>query len=245
MNKLTDIKYWESAQGHPCIDLNEDNIIKKWIESNADIKQLGTCIEIGCYPGRYLSIFGNHGVEVNGIDYLPEVSKIEALCKEKGYKTGEFYCLDFHKENIEGKFDCVYSLGFIEHFNDWESVFKKHFDLLSKDGILIIEAPNFSGWMQRIPRLIFDRENYFRHNTESMNLNQWVQLLKDNEFEILKADFIGGYTLWFERECGPIESLIRRSILFLLRMLKTTIYHKVNNHQSFSGALGIIAKKRS
>lgn len=245
MNKLTDIEYWESAQGLPCIDLDENNIIKKWIENSVDIKQIETCIEIGCYPGRYLSIFGDKGVQVNGIDYLPGVLRLKNLCKEKGYKTGNFYCLDFHKDSIEDKFDCVYSLGFVEHFNDWEVVFRKHVDLLSKDGILIIEVPNFCGWLQKVPRLIFDRENYLRHNIESMNLGRWIQLLNDNDLEILRADYFGGYMLWFEKDCGPIESLIRRSALRFLGVLRSIIYLGVDEHPAFSGALGVIARRRS
>lgn len=244
MNKLTEIEYWQDIQGSPSIDIDDKNVIKLWIEKNIDIKNINRCIEIGCYPGRYLSIFGKYGVELNGIDYIPQVSKLSDLYKNRGYKTGQFYCLDFHEHSIQDEFDCVYSLGFIEHFNNWESVFTRHLDLVSKDGFLIVEVPNFGGWMQRLPRLLFDRENYFRHNTESMDLDLWIDILKKNDFEIIKAESIGGYMLWFEKKCGKRELLLRRIFVRFMRLIQNIIYAGQENHPSFSGALGVIARKR-
>jgi hypothetical protein len=46
------------------------DIIRAWIE--AYVPNVAgankTCIEIGCYPGRYLSVFGELGYELFGID---------------------------------------------------------------------------------------------------------------------------------------------------------------------------------
>lgn len=244
MTKLTEITYWENIQGPPKIELEENNIIKKWIEKHVAIKKLKNCLEIGCYPGRYLSIFGKHGVQLNGIDYLPTTPGLAELYKSKGYKVGSFHCLDFHKETIAESFDCVYSLGFIEHFTDWEKIFEKHLNLTKENGIVIIETPNFHGWLQRIPRIIFDHENYKRHNIESMNLDRWVEILTNNNFEIITAEYIGGYMLWFEKDCGRIERLVRRYTTLALQGLKSIIYPKTENHYSYSGAIGVIARKR-
>jgi len=244
MSKLTDIDYWVQVQGPPTITLEENNIIKRWIEKNVDIKQLKSCIEIGCYPGRYLSIFGKYQVQINGVDYLPSTQKLTELYKSKGYEVGDFYCLDFQKNTINNKFDCVYSLGFIEHFTEWENIFMKHLSLVNDNGLVIIETPNFSGWLQRIPRIIFDYKNYKRHNIESMNLGRWLKILNENNFEILRAEYIGGYMLWFEKDCGSVERLARSVFCFVMRALKIALYSKKENHRSFSGAIGVIAKKR-
>lgn len=244
MNKLTDIRYWETIQGKPCIELEDNNIIKVWIEENINITALNSCIEIGCYPGRYLSIFGNHGIELNGIDYLSEVSSLAALYSNNGYRVGKFYCLDFHEDTIKDQFDCVFSLGFIEHFSNWQNVFIKHFDLVADGGLLIIEVPNFRGWMQRLPRLIFDRKNYLRHNIKSMDLEIWIDILKKNNFEILKAEAIGGYLLWFERPCGKVELVLRGLFVKFMRLVKGIFYQSQINDVSFSGALIIVARKK-
>lgn len=244
MNKLTDIDYWENIQGNPCVDLDKNNIIKEWIESHIDLKKIKRCVEIGCYPGRYLSIFGDHGVEVNGVDYLPNVSRIEELCISKGYKTGKFYCLDFHAQKLNEKFDCVYSLGFIEHFDDWENVFKKHLDLVTEEGLIIVEAPNFKGWMQRIPRLLFDCKTLKKHNLSSMDLTKWEKIIKENGFETITADYFGGYNLWYDKKSSKAESYLRKLSHKIFRLLKIIIYRKTKNDPSFSSYVGIIAKKR-
>ena len=72
--------------------------------------------------------------------------------------------------------------------NYWKYIeleFQKHIDLVDEKGFIIIETPNFNGFMQRIPRKFFDRENYLRHNIYSMNLKKWEKLLRDNNFEIM------------------------------------------------------------
>lgn len=245
MAKLTDIKYWQSIQGSPCVDIDDNNIIKKWIENNVELKKIRNCVEIGCYPGRYLSIFGDYGIELNGIDYIPNISEIATLCKQKGYKTGYFHCVDFHQNTITNKFDCVYSLGFLEHFKDWAFVFKKHLDLVDSGGLVIIEVPNFRGWMQRLPRLLFDRENYLRHNIESMNINAWEKILEQHNFEIITADNIGGYMLWFEKKCNKPELILRRLFVFFLKIIKNVLYPLQKDHPAFSGAIGIIARKNN
>lgn len=244
MVKLTEIEYWQGIQGAPSIDIDDSNVIKQWLEKNVDFGSMHSCIEIGCYPGRYLSIFGERGVELNGIDYIPQVSKLQSLYKDRGYRTGQFHCADFHEQTIQGEFDCVFSLGLVEHFGDWEDVLIKHLDLVAKNGLLIIEVPNFRGWMQRLPRLLFDRDNYLRHNLKSMDLNLWIDILEKNNFEVVKAEGIGGYMLWFERKCGGLELLARNVFVRLMRFMHRTMYAKQANGRSFSGALGVIARKR-
>lgn len=60
---------------------------------------------------------------------------------------GQAYKLDLTCENVEHqvdkKYDFVYSIGVIEHFNkeDMEQVIKAHFNLCSKDGIVLISVP--------------------------------------------------------------------------------------------------------
>jgi len=46
-------------------------------------------------------------------------------------------------------FDIVFSMGFIEHFSDLDSIVGKHVELLKKHGILLLGVPNYRG----IPRL--------------------------------------------------------------------------------------------
>jgi SAM-dependent methyltransferase len=244
MSKLTDLDYWKSSQGEPSINLEENNIIREWLNGNLNFNDLETCFEVGCFPGRYLSIFADHGIEVNGIDYLPAVRRIPELFALHGKKTGDFFCEDFLLFETDKKFDCVYSLGFIEHFANWEEILEKQFDLVREGGIIIVEVPNFRGWMQRLPRTLFDKESLARHNLDSMVIESWIEILRKNSFEVLRADYIGGYMLWFEKEGGNIWQMCRAFLLRILRGIKFFVYPGISNHSSFSGALGVIARRR-
>ena len=244
-DKLTNQDYWNSGTKHAKIEISDNDPIKKWIkkyESNfTDIKN---CIEIGCYSGRFLTIFGEMGAELSGIDYVENLEDVEKNLKEKGYKTGIFKKEDFTKFSPIKKYDCVMSFGLIEHFKDWRKVFQKHIDLVDEKGFIIIETPNFNGFMQRIPRKFFDRENYLRHNIYSMNLKKWEKLLRDNNFEIISSEYFGGYEIWFENQnLSKIEKIIKKVILRINSIIKNRFFSKPES-KHFSSYLGIIAYRK-
>jgi 2-polyprenyl-3-methyl-5-hydroxy-6-metoxy-1,4-benzoquinol methylase len=243
VNTLTEIDYWQQVQGKPRLELERDNIVKRWLEKHLPPSGIRDCVEIGCYPGRYLTIFGERGIELNGIDYVPQVTAIADLCNQHGYRAGKFSCVDFEKDSIDAKFDCVYSLGFIEHFTEWETLLLKHLELVKLNGMLIVETPNFKGWLQRIPRILFDRQNYNRHNLAAMNPSRWESILTTHGFEIVRSDCIGGYQLWFEKKCGLPEWGIRGLFCHFLRVIRRVVYGDHTDHPSFSAAFGLIARR--
>lgn len=244
--KLTEQSYWVNVQGNINLNLSENHLIKKWIESHLDFKQIKDCIEIGCFPGRYLTIFGNQQIEVNGLDFISEVELLKNIFEENGYRTGEFINADFTNYSTKRKYDCVASFGLIEHFTNWKEIFIRHFEYVGENGYIIIEAPNFQGILQRIPRFLFDYTNYKRHNIRAMNLEEWKKLLHVNNFEVINASYFGGYELWD-------ESIIKNKLflkfkyytLKILFKIKKLIYKNIEEDKSFSCYLGIIAKRKS
>ena len=77
---------------------------------------------------------------------------------------------DFFNFSTDRKYDIVFSLGFIEHFNNTRDVILRHVDLLASSGLLLIVLPNLlglNGWIQRR----FDKENYDVHNLKSMEID--------------------------------------------------------------------------
>jgi hypothetical protein len=245
MKNLTTLDYWTKAHGTINIELNSNDLIKKWISSHIDFKSIKNVFEIGCYPGRYLTIFGDQGIEVNGLDYIDEVSKIAKIFELRKYKIGQFYSNDFFKFKPDTKYDCVMSLGFIEHFQDWEDAFVKHFEYVNDNGCLIIEVPNFRGFFQKIPRMLFDYKNYKRHNISSMKLNEWNDILIANDFEIVYSGYLGGYKLWFEEDKNSrFCLLVKKYMIRGLRLIKKILFQSKEEHSSFSCAIGIIAKRK-
>lgn len=244
MENLATLDYWIKAQGKLSITLNENNIIESWINQNLNDSNIKTSIEIGCYPGKFLTILGKKGVEVNGIDYIPEVTDMGKVFAENGYKVGEFINADFTKFKTKNKYDCVMSLGFLEHFINWEEVLELHLNLVADDGYVIIEVPNFKGLFQKLPRFIFDYKNYKRHNIDSMNLKKWNKILEKNGFKIISSCYFGGYDLWFEYSSENIYFDKARNFLIRgLKFIRNRCYRNRLEDSSFSCVMGVIARK--
>ena len=245
MKKLTTKEYWVQAQANTNIELDDENIIKKWIDDIIGDRKIKNAIEIGCYPGKFLTILGKKGTILSGIDYIPNVIELEYKFKSNGYKVDEFINADFFEFQTSKKYECVMSFGFIEHFKNWEDVIQRHVDLVADEGYLIIEVPNFNGIFQRLPRFIFDKENFKRHNLKAMNLEKWNRIIEENGFEIISSNYFGGYMLWFEKHIDNTKVLrIRDLLTLILKKIKNTIYPDVVNHPSFSCVMGVIAKRK-
>jgi L-malate glycosyltransferase len=243
-NKLTDIGHWENVQGSIQLEVLESDPIKNWLDTNFVVNRISNCLEVGCYPGRYLAYFGEKGFEINGIDYLPETKFLFEASINKDYKVGKIICDDFFEYKFERKYDVVCSFGFVEHFKNWEDVFKLHMDLVDNNGYLVIECPNYKGIFQVILRYFFDRKNLLRHNRHSMNLSKWEKLLLQNNFQIVYANYFGGYKLWFIKEPRNKAILLLRSIL--IRLFSSAVQMTgLKNHKIFSSYMGVIAIKNS
>jgi L-malate glycosyltransferase len=242
MNEYTNLEYWVSVQGEIDVSLPDDNIIKKWIIQNIDFSGLNTCLEIGCYPGKFLTIFANKEVQVHGIDINPKTTEIKSHLDRLGFNTGEFLVMDFTKETPTRKYDCICSFGFIEHFTNWEEIIEKHIGLLSPGGTLIIEIPNFKGIFQRLPRQIFDNNNFKRHNLATMDLGKLVNQVERNGMTVKFAGYIGGYQLWFEHLFTNL--FIRAIKKIFCHLLKIIVKFFGLEHTKHAGsAIGIIACK--
>ena len=160
--------------------------------------------------------------------------------KKKALKLGEFIYEDFLAFEINKKYDCVMSFGFIEHFANWEEVMMKHFDLVNDGGIIFIEVPNFKGLFQLITRFLFDKENFKRHNLSSMSIEKWTKLAEINGLKVLDSGYFGGYDMWIEKKNRTnCEIRIFKLVMGILRFL-VKILRKVNRESKyFSCVMGI------
>lgn len=228
-----DIKFEKPTHDHP---------IRKWVNENLSGGN-GSCLEIGCFPGRYLTIFGDLGYELNGIDQLKHTSTLlPEWLKNEGYKAGEFIEGDFLSYDWKDKkFDLVYSLGFIEHFTNWEEVIRSHCKIVKDGGMLLIEAPNFSGFFQHILHYLFDRENLKRHYIQSMSPKKWNKILVSEGFVVQYKGYFYGFDFWTEDQN---RSKANQAILnFLMKVFYKIKPHIKFNSRFFSPYCGIIAKK--
>jgi hypothetical protein len=188
-----------------------------------------------------LSVFGELGYELFGIDFVAKVHSLPDALKQKNYKTGEFWNDDFTKFDPHRKFDVVSSFGFIEHFTNWDEILTKHMALVETDGYLVVEVPNFLGDFQNWFHRHFDKEALARHHVPAMDVEKWVPILNANGFKIIFKGYFGGFDFWTENEK---RSFGNRVLLQGLTKLKRPVRAVLpENRKSYSPCGGIIAVK--
>ncbi|MCP5124397.1 MAG: class I SAM-dependent methyltransferase [Gammaproteobacteria bacterium] len=185
-------------------------------------KENGDCIEIGCSPGGFLTLFGDLGYTLHGIDFDPRIqNELPQWLIKNGYKPGEFIINDFTIHSFAMQYDVVYSLGFIEHFTNWADILLRQADLVKEGGYLLIGTPNYAGFFQRLLHKLFENENYMTHVTLSMNPELWRNLLEAIGFRVIFAGTVGAFDLWTR----GTETLprITQELLWTVEKLRPTL----------------------
>ncbi len=172
-----------------------------------------SAMEIGGAPGQfaaYLSKF--HGYAASVLEYS------EAGCR-KTRENFDLLGLDvalYHRDFFSDlsdlpRFDIVLSMGFIEHFDDLGDILRRHVDLLTRNGILILGVPNLRGISQKVlTRTAPDMLS--RHNLEAMDLENWRILEDEFGMTPLFKGYLAGYQPRTLKRCErrtPMNLLIR------------------------------------
>lgn len=242
MTNKADQKYWDKY--HAGFNLQiapEIHPIRKLIEEYFPTTDNKTCIEIGCYPGGFLAVFGELGYQLNGIDLSKNTEILPQWLASQNYDVGEFWKEDFLSFNPEHKYDVVSSFGFIEHFTNWEDVLVKHIDLVEENGYIFVEVPNFIGIFQNFLHKYFDRVNYDHHHIPSMDIEKWVKILTDNNFKIIYKEYFGPFYFWVDQQD---RNILQRGFLKSLRKI-SPVLRKIlpDNKKAYAPFAGIIAQK--
>jgi L-malate glycosyltransferase len=201
-NNLAGQDYWdEGYASYKLVENTDDDSITAWVKSHVPPNERGSCLEVGCFPGRYLTLFGRLGYELNGVDLTPRVKQeFPEWLRSRGYRTGEFVQQDFFSFPDDKKFDVVCSFGFIEHFKNWEQVFKRHVELVRPGGYLVIETPNFKGFVQRFIHYYLDNNNYKRHYIPAMNPRKWARICREHGLKVITSGYIGKFQFWVDQQ---------------------------------------------
>lgn len=173
-----------------------DHRIRRLVKEHIPPAQ-GDCIEIGCSPGGFLTLFGELGYTLHGIDFDPRIqTELPRWLSERNFKAGQFIVDNFTTHAFSMQYDVVYSLGFIEHFTNWVDMIVRHAEIVKPNGWLLIGTPNYAGIVQRVLHKLLEEENYKTHVTASMNPALWKQILEGAGFEVSYAGTIGSFDLW-------------------------------------------------
>lgn len=162
------------------------------------IKIYRPCLDIGCGDGQFASILFK-----DQIDFGLDISEREIdLCKEKG-KYKFLLLADSTKMPFKDNcFSTIISNSVFEHVDNIEKLLKEIQRVLKKDGTLIFTThtnlyrkyllfPDIFKRikMERIGKAYIVLLNYLWKHTSIFSRRKWLNLLKENGFEVLESRY--------------------------------------------------------
>lgn len=236
------LKYWKTKNLIVSVKKNypfSDIFINNFSKNNT-----GKFIEIGGFPGYFAIYFRKYlNFKSSLLDYVIDRKTIAKLLKFNELEINDINILekDFFKYKTTKKYDVVFSSGFIEHFENFSNVIKKHWQLTNKNGTMLIILPNLLGLNGHI-QLLFDPNNLNIHNLQSMdikNLDKIVNKLKPKKYEI---NYYGGLSIWLEDLEN--KTIFHKIMVYSIYILGKVIKMLGLNSKFTSPFIYILAKKK-
>lgn len=190
---------WDrSYEQHTLAAAGPEDPLRRWIEDRFRGRG-GACLELGCFPGRFIAVFGELGFELHGVDLTPRTeTELGPWLAARGHRVGQFVRADFFTHPYPRQYDVVCSFGVIEHFPDWPAFLAHQASLVAPGGWLVVTAPNFRGWLQRGLHRFLDRPNYDRHCVDAMRPAAWAAELTRRGWTVLEHGGLGKFEYWVE-----------------------------------------------
>lgn len=246
MANIVDQQYWDQMYVYTdIVKIDAKDPFRLYLEQFIPQSKGGSAIEIGCFPGRFLTVFGELGYRLNGIDLNPKVTQIKPPLEKYGYAVDDIYYQDFLSMSSSQKYDVVSSFGFIEHFINLEEILLKHVSLLSDGGYLVLETPNFKGKIQYLFHLLFDTPNLKRHVIKNMDPFYWKEILDRSgfKFEYLSCEYIGGMDFWTDSDQPKFQNFLAKVVKRIWTVIKYLLPVRKFNGKNISTGCILIAKK--
>jgi 2-polyprenyl-3-methyl-5-hydroxy-6-metoxy-1,4-benzoquinol methylase len=212
------------------------NIFQKRVDLIKSFKQTpGTVLEIGCSNGAMLDIFKSNGWETWGV----EPSENAEYAIDKGHKILQS---TFEKVNVNPDyFDVVVMNHTLEHLEDPLQVIKKVYTLLKKDGIVLIDVPNFGSLSARTLgknwKHLLPKEHNFQFTRETLSRLFEKAGLKVSHYESRSGIF---------EFANPFEELSESFFGFKKRFVTTLInlpYSLVSTMLNQGDSMSIVGQK--
>jgi len=233
---------WEAYHDLPREPLKRRDATRLFLEQYLPSIHKGRCLEIGHHPGLYLGFMAEEGFAVSGIDWVDGADN-EVRARLAGHRVEKVMKADFFAVEPVPEYDLVYSLGFLEHFTNWEDVLLRHAAWTKPGGTMIVTCPNFRGVLQRSIRTLLDRENLERHYIPSMNPSAWSAIVERVDMEVVFSGYFGGYRMWIEnRDLNFVQRSVSKALDRLNPVLRRIV---PENNAQLSAFCGLVARKRS
>lgn len=118
------------------------------VETIKKYKSNGKILDVGCSYGFYMKIFKESNYDVEGVEL--EKRAVDYIKKNFFLKV---YKGDINQINLKNNnYDIITMIDIIEHFPNPPSLLKRLRKLLKKNGLLVIQTPNFHSIMSKITK---------------------------------------------------------------------------------------------
>lgn len=162
MNELTSPEYWDGKYaGTELQDVDPSDFRQRphrvLIEKVESLGLTGRkVLEIGAGGSAILANLAerNPGAEFHGLDYSEAGCRqlAELAARHRTKVTAHHADMFAPPSGLKGRFDVVYSLGVVEHFESLPSVLKAQSYFLAPGGLMFTMIPNLSGLIGRLMR---------------------------------------------------------------------------------------------
>ena len=211
-DKLTDRAHWaEYWSNYKYEKVLSKTFYDKYLKP---LKGSQSFIEIGGFPGINSAYFyKNVCKDVTLLDFYVDKNIVLKLEQVNNIPQKSITCIesDFFLFETSKKYDIVFSMGFIEHFDDTKDVMERHIRLLSDKGNLLIILPNLRG-LNGLIQWLFDRKNLRIHNLESMKIKNLESIMKESGMKSWTIDYTRKPMVWLEPKPGTRNAIGRKLV---------------------------------
>lgn len=196
------LNYWESHRAEIMVPVANSNLFSSLYDSYFQKYPIKSACELGGFPGSFsVYLKKKYGVEATLVDYVIPRDILSEFFKTNQLNDTDISVIEADIFNFEPqiKYDLVFSIGLIEHFENSKEIISIHLKYMAENSHLIILLPNFTGlngWFQRK----FDRANYDKHYIPSMNPTILKNILDELGLKNTSAGYLGKFGIWLERE---------------------------------------------
>jgi cyclopropane fatty-acyl-phospholipid synthase-like methyltransferase len=128
------------------------------------------------------------GYRVSGIDYSDSMPYVRENLRFNGICDAELFHCDLFQFVPPRQYDLVFSQGFVEHFDDYALVVRKHEVLAAPDGLVVIIVPNLTH-LHRVLCGHFAPEILSVHRFPLMHARVLRKTLEDAGLEVLHCAY--------------------------------------------------------
>lgn len=248
-NNLTTRQYWENYYKHD--HANKKHIIAVcspydtyWDTLISEDAKGKSIIEIGGYPGRYLAYLANkYEVEPTCLDFNTDEIQIKRIFDEMHVTNFHLMEKDFITYEPEKQYDYVFSLGFIEHFENYNEILDRHLKYLKPGGRLLVMVPN-KRYFRKIYGYLVDYKNLKAHNLKCMNVRTFKDFSDRNNLEIKRLEYYGGFPFAVHQSLNLGQKLIYKATRLICKYALNPYVSKHPSKYLSAGLIGVFEKSK-